>query len=435
GEHNLLNHGISFVYPGDGFNTRFSYEYNQSSNYKPETEFIQRKFYGNIVKGHNGREIDFAFGFMDKDFGASTFYSTKFPRQEEHIQTYFGKFRIKWNDSLFSLYYRRHEDNFLLDRTRPGWNENMHTSYVYGCQFIEEEEISFGNLKWGLDFTYDKITSTKLDKHSRSHSAIFLEWEKFMNNRCVFNLALRKDYYSDWREEFSPNLNIGFLIKPDLKLRSSTAYAFRIPSYTELYYRDSANVGNPDLVPEHAFSWDIGLDKMMENGLYSATFFIRKNRNTIDWIKENYQDPWQANNIGEIFFKGIELDYKFIKPEKEEKTFYLERFGYTYLQSRRKSEISISKYVLDHLQHQFVLAFKNILPFGFTQTWNLNYKERAEGSGWFVLNSRINKNFSSRGFNYELFLEGTNLTDTEYSDIYGVDMPGRWFAAGIKIIF
>ncbi|MCM8765246.1 MAG: TonB-dependent receptor [Candidatus Omnitrophica bacterium] len=441
GEYNLWTQGLSLTYPFPGFTSRFSCEYKQSSGYKPETDFIQRNFYGDIVKEVDRGEIDFVFGFMDKDFGASNFYSSFFPREEEHTQTQFSRISFLQGDTQVSLYYRRHWDNFLLDRTRPGWNENVHTTYIYGGQFIDKKKTNFGKLVWGLDFVYDKITSTKLNKHSRNRGAIFLEWENDFREKYILNLALREDHYSDWGGEFSPNLNFGYLIDDGLKLRSSVGQAFRVPSYTELYYQDSANMGNSSLVPEHAFSWEVGLDKTQGNNLFGITFFKRKTRNTIDWVRENNASAWQAANIGEIFLKGIELDYKFINPDLKNRLhrlsniFSLERFAYTYIESDRKAEVSLSKYILDHLQHQFVLGFRNLLPLGFTQVWNLNYKERAEGSGWFVLDSRIVKRISEKKFNYEIFLEGTNLSNANYQEVSGVSLPGRWLSLGIKFEF
>jgi len=425
GEYKFLSQGFSFEYPGKEFSSKFSYEYKKSSGYKPETDFIQRNFFTNL----GNERFDFIFSFLDKDFGADSFYSNLFPQEEEHIQTQFGSFRLKENENTFSLYYHRHWDKFLLDRTRPGWNENTHTSYVYGGQFLREADLEDIDIIWGLDFSYDKITSTKLNKHRRNRSAFFIEWGKIFRERYIFNLGLRNDYYSDWGGEFSPVLNLGYLINPNLKLRSSLGRALRIPSYTELYYKDPGNIGNPNLLPEYAFSWEIGLDKKMGENFLDFTFFERKTRNTIDWIRENSQEPWRAENIGEIFFKGIELNYKF--SPKEKNYFFLKSFGYTYLESERKEEVFLSKYVLDHLQHQFILNFCNLLPFGFIQIWNLSYKERVKESGYFILGTCVTKKIS----NIDIFLSGTNLTNTNYREIGGVDMPGRWIIFGFRFSF
>jgi iron complex outermembrane receptor protein len=446
GEYNLWTQGLSISYPWEDFNSRFSYEYKQASSYKPETDFIQRHFYADILRKFEDKELEFTFGFMDKDFGASTFYSNKFPRQEEHTRTQFGRINFLKDETKVSLYYRRHWDNFLLDRTRPGWNENTHTTYVYGGQFEDKKETLLGDLAWGIDLAYDKITSTKLNKHRRDREAIFLEWGNTFREKYLVNLGLREDYYSDWGGEFSPNLNLGYLIKPDLKLRSSLGRSFRVPSYTELYYQDSGNIGNSSLVPEQAFSWEIGLDKQHGNNLFSATLFKRKTRNTIDWVRETTAQVWRAENIGEIFFKGIELDYKLLNADYHgfktdvhglKNIISLERFGYTYIESDRKTEsgASLSKYVLNHLQHQFVLGFRNLLPFGFTQTWNLNYKERVKAKGWFILDSKISKKISQGKSDCEIFFEGTNITNANYTEVSGVAMPGRWLATGIKIEF
>jgi len=36
---------------------------------------------------------------------------------------------------------------------------------------------------------------------------------------------------------------------------------------------------------------------------------------------------------------------------------------------------------------------------------------------------------------FEVFIEGTNLTDVEYEDVKGVLMPGRWVGGGLQFGF
>ncbi|MCX5657488.1 MAG: TonB-dependent receptor, partial [Candidatus Omnitrophica bacterium] len=330
---------------------------------------------------------------------------------------------------------RRHWDNFLLDKTRPDWNENTHITSVYGGQFKNRRDMDWLNLAWGLDFAHDKITSTSLSCHSREREAFFLELGRIWEEKYIFNLGLREDYYSDWVGEFSPNLDLGYIVTQDLKLRYSLGRSFRVPSYTELYYRDAGNIGDANLICEHNLSWEIGLDKKQNFGLLGLTFFQRRTEDTIDWVRENNSQPWQAKNSGRILFEGIEFDC--CPQNRENAVFSLSRFGYTYIESNRKSDsvASLSKYALDYLRHQFTLGIRNILPFDFIQNWNLSYKERVNSGKWFLLDSRISKAIFKNRVKYEIFLEGTNLTNANYKEITDVAMPGRWLAFGVRTEF
>ncbi|MCX5657073.1 MAG: TonB-dependent receptor plug domain-containing protein, partial [Candidatus Omnitrophica bacterium] len=114
GEYNLSSHGAYLSFPIEDFCTGISYEYKQASGYKPETEFIQRNFYANTYRSLDNMELSLSGGVMDKDFGASTFYSNLFPREEEHIRTSFSRLELKGENFDTAFYYRRHRDNFLL---------------------------------------------------------------------------------------------------------------------------------------------------------------------------------------------------------------------------------------------------------------------------------------------------------------------------------
>ena len=57
-----------------------------------------------------------------------------------------------------------------------------------------------------------------------------------------------------------PSVSGGFWLASKAKLRATVNRAFRLPNYTDLYYHDPANIGNPNLRPEHAMNYEGGLD-------------------------------------------------------------------------------------------------------------------------------------------------------------------------------
>ena len=57
-----------------------------------------------------------------------------------------------------------------------------------------------------------------------------------------------------------PSVSGGFWLASKAKLRGTVNRAFRLPNYTDLYYHDPANIGNPNLRPEHAMNYEGGLD-------------------------------------------------------------------------------------------------------------------------------------------------------------------------------
>jgi hypothetical protein len=66
---------------------------------------------------------------------------------------------------------------------------------------------------------------------------------------------------------------------------------------------------------------------------------------------------------------------------------------------------------------------------GFVFTPSLSYKERIDGRSYWILDGRLTRMFGK----LSLFLEASNLLDTEYQEIRGVDMPGRWIRIGMRL--
>ena len=89
-------------------------------------------------------------------------------------------------------------------------------------------------------------------------------------------------------------------------VNASTGRAFRLPSYTDLYYRDPGNVGNPNLKPQSAWSYEGGLE-WNRTGRFKAaiTAFQMREQNVIDYVL--FPDNlYHAANIERLNFTGVE---------------------------------------------------------------------------------------------------------------------------------
>ena len=99
------------------------------------------------------------------------------------------------------------------------------------------------------------------------------------------------------------------LLKPGWKLKASVGRAFRLPTYTDLYYSDPDHIPNPNLRPETAWSYEGGLI-WDQGGRYQAkvTVFERRVKNDIDYVRPPSPPdaPWQAENLGHVNFTGVE---------------------------------------------------------------------------------------------------------------------------------
>src|SRR5690606_38842340 len=78
--------------------------------------------------------------------------------------------------------------------------------------------------------------------------------------RFSLTAGTRYELFRAWSGQLSPTVAAGYWLSPHAKLRASVSRAYRVPSFTDLYYQDPANRGNPDLRPERAWGYEGGLD-------------------------------------------------------------------------------------------------------------------------------------------------------------------------------
>ena len=91
-----------------------------------------------------------------------------------------------------------------------------------------------------------------------------------------------------------------------------------------------------------------------------------------------------------------------------------------------------SKYVLDHLKHQLILSLECV-ALGMRLRWQLSYKQRALGETYFVGDCTVARQFKARDFILEPFLRIDNFSNSRYSEVADVLMPGRWIQAGARL--
>ena len=126
--------------------------------------------------------------------------------------------------------------------------------------------------------------------------------------RFSLSAGIREEVYGSGQVATSPSFSGAAWLSRRFKLRASASRAFRLPSYTDLYYSDPANIGNPNLKPESATSYEAGLDAYLRSNLHAAvTVFQRRDTNEIDFVHLNPSDTvWHATNFDRLHFTGVE---------------------------------------------------------------------------------------------------------------------------------
>jgi len=436
GENALFGQGFSAQGIKGGLSGRVSYEHKISKAARPNTDFEYQIASLYLDKQFSKIDLNSLFGYQKKDYGASSFYSNNFPEEEEHTETLFFKTginpKLETGSLKNNIFLRKHKDKFILQRNNPT-SVNYHTTYIYGLNSRYSLPTKYGILNLGLDIGNDQINSTNLGKHSRAYEAGLLGFSPKLTDRLSADFRVRMDYYQKWGGQESYNVDLGYeLIEDKLKIKGSVSRAFRIPSFTELYYSDAANKGDPNLKVETNDNFRLGADFKNKILYLGADIFLRRGYNLIDYTRTLTTDLWQATNLGQVDFKGIEFISQ-INPKWKYKGLLLERaqFSYNYTSADRKASGFFSKYALDILQHQYLLDIYSDI-FGLKFIWQLSYNQRYYSDSYFVGNISISKKLNFKEFSLEPFLRIDNFTNKSYSEIAGVEEPGRWIKGGVK---
>lgn len=396
----------------------FSTGFMADRDYRSLTVFSQTD--ATTTLGHS--TVMLAYG--DKPFGANQFYGDF--NSWERTKTWFAGLRQDFGSRTeFDLGYRRHSDEFILLRDRPQAYENNHVTESWETAVRRKQPLGKNvTLFFGGEGDADSITSNNLGDHSRSRGAGYVNVDMRALERFSLSVGAREEIFDSGRTEFSPTIAAGFLLKPGWKLKASTGRAFRLPSYTDLYYRDPGNVGNPNLKPESAWSYDGGLE-WNRTGRFKAsvTAFQMREQNVIDYLL--FPDNlYHAENIQRLNFTGVETSAELRLSGSQKIT-----IGYTGIHGAQRSLNGLtSRYVFNYPTSHGLVAWQGILPGRILARTLVGVTQRYARNPYAVWDTAFAREFGTLGVRLSL----SNLTDTSYQEIQGVAMPGRSVVFGVE---
>ncbi|MCP5062935.1 MAG: TonB-dependent receptor [Ignavibacteriae bacterium] len=430
GEHSFYKLGVNSSAKLGNTNHHISFSKTKSDGYRFNTGFENYNFSINNSFNFSNSVINTLYGYADKDFGANSFYTTRFPNQAEKTRTHLAAISadIEFDNFSFTpkIYWRKNEDEFVLDKHNHSFYKNNHETNVYGGELQVTTNVLGEATSFGIEYTSDKIISNNLGEHQRERKGFFIEQKVNLVKHLNLNLGGFVFNYSNLGWKFWPGFDVAYSPTSILKLFVNFGRAFRIPTYTELYYSDPVTKGNSKLQPEESTNYELGINYIIKSVKLNASFFRREGKNLIDYIKET-DELWNARNITEVNTNGFEIGALF----GFEKGSFLNKIqiGYTYLNSDKIEAEQISRYTLTHLKHDLNVKLFKKLPFGISQSWTLNYENRISLEDHFTIDAKLTKTFS----NLNVFIKVSNVLDEIYEEIPGVPLHGRWIVGGVKI--
>jgi iron complex outermembrane receptor protein len=397
------------------------------------TGFIPNRDYRNLAVSSSTQintslgVSEIILGHADKPFGAEQFYGNF--NSWERTKTWYALGRQSLGErTTAALSFRRHTDLFVLYRDRPQVFTNRHAVESWQANLRRWEQIGTNaRFHYGGEFLRDAIVSTNLGRHRRARGAAYAAYDMRALSRFSFSLGLRDEFFGSFNHQLSPTFAAGLWLAPRLKLRASLSRAFRLPTYTDLYYQDPANLGSPDLRPERAWSAEAGLDYNF-NGAVRAelTWFQRRERDGIDYVRRSPTDIWRATNFQSLRFHGAEAALTARLRQR-----HLLDFRYTALHGAQNQLAGVfSKYTFNYPSHYGVAGYQSTLPGNLLARVRVGAVQRYARNPYGVADVYLARN---RG-RVHPFVQFTNLTDTRYQEIFGVAMPGRGVLAGVELM-
>ena len=443
----------------------------RSAGYTDNTDF--KKLNGFFQAGFqkDRYSINLIAGALSKDFGANSFYTPKYPNQYESTNTGIAALTMavtgKVNISQ-SFYYRVHTDVFHLFRSDPpAWytSPNYHLTGIAGSKTDLWFSSYLGKTGLGAEFRQESIWSTVLGEISASprpvlstdsmfysrhgtrfHSSLALE-HHMMTGSVSWTGSLVLHQVKGFRNYLNlfPGLDIGFPVTSWLRIFSTINRGFRLPTFTELYYKSPTNNGNPALLPESAWHSEVGAK--INAGVFQSQVagFFRYAPQSIDWVRLPSETVWHTENLGNMSTYGFEGTLTAIPKALLSKNFSLVRMdiGYRQYFQYHSSNLYYSQYLLDYLRWKLTAGIRLIFFKNFGLSIQAVAQDRAgsytsfEDSGemvekeykpFWLMDARLTCQVKRT----LIFAECSNLFDADYFDFGNIEQPGAWFRLGVE---
>ena len=472
GDFGLLSGNVTSAYNFKKLKQFISVSKSKSNGYAKNTDYDRYNVFYNSRYNADFGKIDFQIGHTNKEFGANSFYTPKYPDQFEHTKTSFASLKLEAGEKIKfipSVYYRRHQDRFELFRYEPAsWytGHNYHLTDVYGANMLARFISRAGTTSIGAEIRSENILSNVLGEPMSDTLSAAGEPDGFYSKRyarTIANYYLEQSFYvgnfsisggllaslvtkNDDALNFYPGIEMSYRFFKSFSSYLSINKSLRLPTFTDLFYSGPNNVGNPDLKPEEAISYEWGLKYNSRVFKSDLSIFYRDASNIIAWVR-NYEaaegDKWITQNLTNVETVGYELASKINL--NHFKINYIS-VNYAYLnQTVIANNHFNTKYSLNYLKHKFLVAINHPVIKNTSLSWGFKYQNRAGSypkyisetqqeydqnyDPFFLIDVKINWSYR----NLNLYAEVTNLLDHDYVDYGNIEMPGRWFKLGFDV--
>ena len=403
--------------------------------------------------------LDWQFGFSKKNYGANTFYSANYPDQYERNKRLMTSVSAETKGRLHftpQVFWNRSYDNFQLIHGST-FGENHHRTDVFGIKAGGHFDWKLGKTAASALLRHENIISSNIGKNAPPEGSrsvyLFADERSTLSFSLEHNILLRhwtlsaglmasKTSTIDHRFHVYPGIDIAWRPSSRWKLLLSYNKGFRLPTFTELYYKSPTHEGNRDLKAEHNHSFSLGMQHFCKGGSVSARAFYHRGTQMIDWVMYAPDDVFHTAAFG-LDNVGVQVQGKMSLPELFERNTWVRSFslGYTFIhQDKHNAEgVVKSNVAMEYLRHKVVASLSHRIYSRLSMSWDFRWQERvgSYASGGELIPyhpyAMLDAKLQWEATRYQVYVQATNLTNHRYYDLGSVPQPGIWLMAGARL--
>jgi vitamin B12 transporter len=380
---------------------------------------------------------------VDRTIAARPFYVLDRDTQQ---QNELATLSLQWKQKPIDWY----EVNFRFSQL---WNElgfqdpltpGVDTSRTISQINIRRREFELVNhvhagrwntLSLGLEHRNERGRNRGTFREEINVQSAFLQDEVRLFDRLFLSGGVRLEDNDVYGSETTPRAGLVYLLKPwGTKLRGSWGEGFRAPTINDLFF---PGFGNPDLRPERSESWDAGIDQKL---------WANRIRLGFSYFRNSFEDLIQIvtvgatstpQNVATAWSRGLEftgemdvldhllltLNYTFTDTADLFNRLPLRRFA------RHRWNAGLSWEPVRALD-LFVQAHVVSSQFESASLPRNPGYHRLDAGGTYRL---VEKKGAFPALALTLRIQ--NLTDQEYSEVFGFRAPGINFLAGLQATY
>lgn len=390
-------------------------------------------FYSGEYRQNINNSYRMMAGYTHAEFGANGFYAAPGDSTSaESVKTALMSLSSRHNTGRLTISprvsYRYDEDDYRYYRDNPSVARSVHYTSAAMAEVNAGIRTVIGEIGVGWESRFETIHSSNIGAHQRYNHGFLAEYKGQYGENWILATGAYLNYNTDFGWQLYPGLNLAWLPDNHWKISTSIGTGQRIPSFTDLYLNQApGNVGNPDLKPENSWDYDLNISYKVHDFKFETGFFRREVTGFIDWVRNTDTVPYSPLNLRTVKMTGLYLrgHYDVDLGKSRNLNIFV---GYNYLQPDSGIEAaSQSKYVLESLKHQIVAGVNFSVDRWMVQVTQ-RYIKRELNTPYNVMDLRLNYRINK----FSVYMDVTNILNSEYLEAGAVPMPSRWFKIGVR---